>query len=74
MLIVDVSINDKIINSICIQNTGKQDKAERYIYDVYANCKTESKLKRKFHHDRRLGWKPLVLQVLRHIVSLEEKE
>jgi len=72
MLIIEARVGDKRIEEICIQNSGNIDKAGRHIYRVYPGCNKDSKLKREFHHRREGGWKPLALQVLKHLISLEQ--
>jgi len=71
MLIIKVMINERTIKEICIHNRGEIDKANRHLYNVYMNCDPLTKLDRVFHHHRDMGWEPLVIQVLKHMLSLK---
>jgi len=70
MLILKTYVNDREIEEICIHNKGKAEHAEGYY--IYKIEKPEG-IGRYFPHERSRGWKPLAVQVLKHLISLEEK-
>lgn len=69
-LILEVYVNDRKIEEIHIHNKGQTEYADGfYIYGVE---KPEG-VDRYFTHERSRGWKPLAVQVLKHLITLGEK-
>jgi hypothetical protein len=70
MLTIKAYVNDREIECIQIHNTAT---AFNIMEEIHEYEVLQPSIVRRFHHTRKRGWKPLVIQVLKHLITLEEE-
>jgi hypothetical protein len=65
MLIVSVAINHKVIDLICIHNTGNINDKGLHEYEIVDPVSGKDLLPDKIFHKRDTGYRPLLLKVLK---------
>jgi len=65
MLIVSVAINHKVIDLICIHNTGNISSKGLHEYEIVDPLTDKNLLPNKIFHKRDTGYRPLLRKVLK---------
>jgi hypothetical protein len=65
MLIVSVAINHKVIDLICVHNTGNINSKNLYEYEIVNPITGKNLLPNKIFHKRSDGYRPLLRKVLK---------
>lgn len=65
MLIISVAVNHKVIDLICIHNTGEVSKKGLHQYEIVDPVTGKNLLPDKIFHKRDTGYRPLLRKVLK---------